>query len=458
MATIVAVRMKVGKSSGKIAALSSSKMVVYCIYKVVGLGWYMLSKLMPYFMVAVLLTSCASLGDPFVLLFDVDGEYKSDAVTSSGIDAYKRDLVAGGDVASSAKVQRYFEVALRYDPNNAEASKYLALVEDFRANKFSSAVRDAEALLKKPTRSQNEEYVMLIAVNKASAIYPQDDASVKLVKATEETRRQYISARLAEADKVRASIKPESKEAIKEKAYIDAFGLVLKVRAVDPVNLNGNKAYRELKTEISAIVENRLKTVENLTGKKSFDEAKSVLSVIKDLDSKIGETFKPDISKAEYALYLSWAKYHESRKEWSSAATRVRSALAVQKGSDALALQKRVSAAAAAEDRGTTFEAGLKNLDAYIAGGQLVKAQRLLSSLSKTAADSAKRQTLETRRKKILDALAGVYQSGVQAYREEKYKEAISILETVVAVDASYADAADYLDKAKARQKLLDQY
>jgi hypothetical protein len=121
-------------------------------------------------------------------------------------------------------------------------------------------------------------------------------------------------------------------------------------------------------------------------------------------------------------------------------------------------LQKRVAAAAAAEERGATFETGLKNLDAYIANGQLVKAQRLLSSLSKSAADSGKRQLLETRRKRILDALAGVYQSGVQAYRDEKFKEAISILESVVAVDASYADAVDYLDKAKARQRLLDQY
>jgi hypothetical protein len=458
MATIVAVSGKLGKRSGNHYALYLGRYVVYCSYTVVGVERYMLAKFWPLSVAAVLLVSCASLGDPFLLMFDVDGEYKSEAVTSSGIDAYKRDLIAGGDVAASAKVQRYFEAALRYDPTNSEAAKYLALVEDYRASKFSSVVRDAENLLKKPVRSQGEEYAMLLAVNKASAIYPLDDASVKLVKATEDIRAKYVSARLAEVDKVRSNIKPEAKDAVKEKAYIDAFGLVLKVRAVDPVNLNGNKAYRELRTEISSIVENRIKTVETLTAKKTFDEAKSVLAVVKDLDSKIGETFKPDIAKAEYHLYLSWAKYHESRKEWSNAASRVRSALAVQKGGDALALQKRVSAAAAVEDRGTSFEAGLKNLDAYIASGQLVKAQRLLSSLSKTASDSAKRQTLEIRRKRILEALGGVYQSGVQAYREEKFKDAVSILETVVAVDASYADAVDYLDKAKARQKLLDQY
>jgi hypothetical protein len=418
----------------------------------------MRSKLVILSVVAILLASCASLGDSFVLLFDVDGEYKSEAVTSSGIDAYKRELIATGDVAASAKVQRYFEVALRYDPANAEAAKYLAMVEDYRAYKYSSAVRDAEALLKKQARSQSEEYSMLLAVNKASAIYPYDDASVKLVKATEDERAKYISARLAEAEKVRASINPEARDSVREKAYIDAFGLVLKVRAVDPVNLDGNRAYRELRTDISSIVESRLKTVDTLTGKKSFDEAKSILTVIKDLDSKIGETFKLEIDKAEYQLYLSWAKYHESRKEWSSAASRVHSALVVQKGGDALALQKRVAAAAATEERGATFEAGLKNLDAYITNGQLVKAQRLLSSLSKSAADSNKRQLLETRRKRIVDALASVYQSGVQAYRDEKFKEAISILESVVAVDAMYADAVDYLDKAKARQKLLDQY
>ncbi|HPM71585.1 MAG TPA: hypothetical protein PLE25_01340, partial [Spirochaetales bacterium] len=165
-----------------------------------------------------------------------------------------------------------------------------------------------------------------------------------------------------------------------------------------------------------------------------------------------------DIGKAEYSLYLAWARYHESRKEWTKAEARVRKALAIQKGADAVALQKRIKDAVAAEERGASFEAGLKNLDAYIAKGDLTRAQRLVASLSKGAATSSERGALDQRRTKIRSALPPIYESGLKAYREERFKEAVAAFEVVVAVDPAYEDAAGYLEKARDKQKLLDQY
>jgi hypothetical protein len=407
---------------------------------------------------ASLAVSCASLGDPFLLSFDVAGQYQSEAITAAGKDAYRTSLVAAGDVSASAKVQRYFEAALRYDPNNAEASRYLALVEDYRASRFSAAVKDADALLGKPSRSPDEEYRMLLAVRRASAIYPRDESAQRLVKSTGEIRDGFVVLRLAEVEKTRASVTPESKDAVKEKAYIDAFRMVLRVRDIQPGDDAVAKAYKELKSEIAAIVEKRLAGVDAQISKSSFDEAKSVLSLVKDLDSRIGGTFTPDIAKAEYRLYLAWARYHESRKEWSRANARIQTALVIQKGSEAVALQKRIRDAADAEDRGATFEAGLKNLDAYIRSGELLRAQHLLASLSKSTTTSAGRATLDQRRKKLIESIAGVYDTGVKAYRDERFKDAVAAFETVVAIDSTYGDAAEYLDKAKTKQKLLDQY
>lgn len=404
------------------------------------------------------LASCASLGDPFLLSFDVDGRYQAEAITAAGKDAYQTSLVASGDVSASAKVQRYFEAALRYDPGNAEASRYLALVEDFRASRFSAAVKDAEALLGKPARSPDEEYRMLLAVQRASAIYPTDESARKLVKSTAEIRDAYVVLRLAEVEKTRASVTPESKDQAKEKAYIDSFRLVLRARDVKPGDGAVAKAYKELKSEIGAIVEKKLVGVDAQITKNSFDAAKTVLSLLKDLNLKIGGTFTPDIAKTEYRLYLAWAKYHESRKEWSKANARVQTALVLQKGSEAVALQKRIRDAADAEERGATFEAGIKNLDLYIRSGELLRAQHLLASLSKSTTTSAGRTTLDQRRKKIIESVAGVYDAGVKAYREEQFKDAVAAFETVVAIDSTYGDAADYLDKARTKQKLLDQY
>ncbi|PKL09187.1 MAG: hypothetical protein CVV51_05095 [Spirochaetae bacterium HGW-Spirochaetae-7] len=408
--------------------------------------------------VATVSSGCASLGDPFLLSFDTNARYQSEAVTAEGIDAYKSTLIVAGDVAESGKVQRYFEAALRYDPTNTEAARYLALVEDYRANRFAAAVKDADILLKKRGRSSDDEYRLLMAVRKAQAIYPRDDATVRLVRATVEPRKQYVAARLAEVGTMRATVSPDSRESAREKVSVDAFKIVLKVRDVEPGNMDGSKAFRELKSEISSIVEKRIAAVEALVAKGSFDEARSTLSLVKDLDSKIGGTFEPEIAKSEYGLYLAWAKYYEGRKEWSKADSRIHSALLIQKGGDAMALQKRIASAAAAEERGSSFGAGLVNLDRYIASGELLRAQRLLASLSKTTSKSSERAELDKRRRQMVDALAGIYSSAVAAYRAERFKDAVTAFETVVAIDSTYEDAAEYLDKARTKQKLLDQY
>jgi len=407
---------------------------------------------------ATFLSSCASLGDPFLLSFDTDARYLSEAVTAEGIDAYKSSMVAAGDISASGKVQRYFEAALRYDPSNTEAARYLALVEDYRASRFSAAVKDADLLLRKRGRSSDDEYKLLLSVRKAQAIYPRDDATVRLVKATTDLRKAFVAARLTEAVAIRATVTADSRDSTREKAYIDAFKVVIKVRDVDPGNMDGSRAFRELKSEIAAIVEKRIAAVNALTAKRSFDEAQSMLALVKDLDSKIDKAFSHDIAKAEYGLYLSWARYHESRKEWSKADARVRTALAVQKGSEAMALQKRIATAAATEERGATFGAGLANLDRYIAAGELLRAQRLLASLSRTTTHSADRAELDKRRKQMIEAIADVYATAVSAYRDERFKDAVAAFETVVAIDSTYQDAAEYLDKARTKQKLLDQY
>jgi len=409
-------------------------------------------------LMAVLASSCASLGDPFVLVLDVDDKYKAEAVAATGIDAYKLELIVEGDMSASSKIQRYFEVALRYDPENKEAARYLALIEDFRASRYSTAMKTADVLLKKPTRSPDEEYALLLAIHKASAIYPGDQEAVQLVKSTKEIKDAYIVARLSEVEAIRATVTPESKETERERAYIEAFKIVMKVRDIEPAQVDGAKAYRELKSEILEIVENRLADVDASIAKKAFDEAKSMLLVIKDLDAKVGGTFKEDTGAAEYRLYLAWAKHHEGLKEWTKADTRIRAALAIQKNSEALALQKRIAAAATAEETGASFDAGLKNLDTYIAKGDLLRAQRVLTSLSKSATESVQRQALDKRRKQMVDSLAGIYAAGVKAYREEKFKDAVALFEQVVAVEASYEDASSYLDKAIEKQKLLDQY
>ena len=49
-----------------------------------------------------------------------------------------------------------------------------------------------------------------------------------------------------------------------------------------------------------------------------------------------------------------------------------------------------------------------------------------------------------------------MYQRAINHYREEDFKKAIELFETIVAIDANYEQAADYLEKAKSKQEFLE--
>jgi len=405
----------------------------------------------------LLISSCTSLGDTILLAKEMDAKYRAEALVSAGKDMYKDKLLAKEDVSAAEVVQRYFEAALRFDPENAEAAKYIVIVENYRDTRFKNFIQKAEALIAKEKRSADDEYIMLIAIYTANSIYPKDTNAIKLAADSADIRKAYVNARLEEAEAIKTALKPDSKDADKEKAYISAFNITLKAREIDPKDRKVNSMFTALKKDIANIVKNRLENINTLLAKASFSDANSVLNLLKDLDKKIDYEFASEIQATEYKLHLSWAKYHENRKEWTKANNQIKAALAVQRGSEALALQKRVSAAASEEEKGANFDAGLRNLDAYLTKNDLPSAHRLLLTLEKTA-NAQQKQLLDKHRKSINDALPAIYQAGVKAYKEERFKDAIASFEMVFAVSASYEEAADYLDKSRAKQKLLDQY
>ena len=105
-----------------------------------------------------------------------------------------------------------------------------------------------------------------------------------------------------------------------------------------------------------------------------------------------------------------------------------------------------------------SFDAALQDIDRVIASGELEAAQRKIDSLERATTQAARLALLEDRTSKIRANLKGLYDRGVEAYRAEDFETAIELLETVVAIDEGYEQAADYLDKAKAKQTLLEQF
>lgn len=418
----------------------------------------MKSRLFPAFAIAAfLISSCASLGDPFLVAGLPDSE-KAAALARTGIGMYKADILAKGDIESIPSVRRYFEAALRYDPANADAARYLMLVDEYRDKEFSRTIGTARTLSAKRSRAEEEEYQLHVAIRRAVTLDPGSKEAQTLLKETAGARQALVEKYLARVKTSTAAITESTSEGAREKIWIDAFRLVLRARELEPSYSEAYRTYQSLRDQIAGVVERRLGTLAGLYAKGAFDSAKGQIDLLDELNLKIGGEFSDRILAARYDLYYKWAQWHESRKEWSQAITRVNSALGIKRSPEAQALLKRVSDRRDTDDRGASFEAGLKNADAFLAKGDLLGAQRVIVSLSKTAATDGQRAQLEERRKRIRTALADVYQKGVQAYREERFKDAIAFLETVVGIDPAYEQAADFLEKARAKQAVLDEY
>jgi hypothetical protein len=181
------------------------------------------------------------------------------------------------------------------------------------------------------------------------------------------------------------------------------------------------------------------------------------VSNLNDLNRRTGNSFDADVSTASYSLNFAWSKYLYGQKDYATAESRIDAALAVKRSEEASALKRQIAAARTKEDVGVSFDAALADIDRLIEAGELASASSRLVSLTRVTTDQAKLATLDDRHQSIIDKLKDVYDKGVQAYQDEDFKTAIELLQTVVAVKVDYEQAGDYLDRARSKQKVLDQ-
>jgi len=406
----------------------------------------------------IAITSCASVKDPWMVAFGISDSERSAALTRAGETEYYDRLEKGGDLSALDRSREYLQAALRYNPLNAEASRLIGLVENYRSSNAAAAMAKARELLKKSPRTADEEYRMHAAIQRASELMPKDTEIAKVHKETAVARSALAKSFVEKSEKKRTSVAPDANDQVKEQATIDAFQIADRAVEIDPKNTDAATIRAELKVEIESILKRHIAELKGMNEAGSFAEAKTQIALLQELDGKIGKTFTNELTESEYDLYFSWAAFHEKRKNWKDAESCAQQAIAIKKTGEGTTLLKRVVNAREEEDRGEGFEQGLRNIDSCIAKGDLVAAQRLIASLTKTAAETNRKQPLDEKKKALDNAVSALYARGVKAYREEKFRDAAAALKTVVAVNPSFEDAADYLEKAQAKQKLVDQY
>jgi tetratricopeptide (TPR) repeat protein len=405
-----------------------------------------------------LLAGCTSFSDSMFVLSKLEEPVKSRALTDQGITYYQLYLVNRAEYSRIPEVRRYFEVALRYDPDNLRAQAYIEKIDNFRAAEGRKQAREAQALLKRAKRSQEEDYALCLAVHKAFQLLPEDEEAGGLWQETEELRDGVVKALLLRGKNTLALIEVDTPDPAREKLTIEAFRSVSRALALEPQNSTARGQERDMRAELDGIFESRRRKAEEKIEQGRFGEAGKDLELLEELNRSLGHPYDREAESLDYGLNYRWARALLERKEYAAAETRVKAALAVRRTDEAAALKRRIAEARAASDAGASFESGLEQVDRLIVQGELSAANRRLAALARGTRDPRRSASLAERRERLRVQLPALYQRAVSAYKAEEFLDAINLLQAVLEIDVEYEQAAEYLDKALAKQKLLQQY
>ena len=422
----------------------------------------------------------ASGADDKFLLARLDDQAKSKALTDQGIEEYQIQLVRKEDFSKVENIREFFAVALRFDPENIMAKQYLSLVENFKSTRLKKKVQEVRTYLAKPKRKEDEDYAMCLAVLAAARLDPGNETVAKLLRDTSQVRVNLVNSYLSKAKASVAKIDGSTPQSARDSFSIDAFQNASKAVTIDPENSAAKSQVAQLRGELSKIVSRRIENANKLIAAGKYEEARGESLYINELSKKAGGAFADDIRTLNYSLNYKWAKTLYAKKDYTQAEAKVNTAISVRKTDEALTLkksitdmtaslkkriadeaeaqQKKASEKAAQAEEDTYFASSLQELDEFISQGDLISAWSKIDATSQIATDQKKIDQVEERKGKINSMLKGAYDKAIAAYREEDFKSAIEYLQTIVQIDVDYEQAADYLEKAKAKQKLVESY
>jgi hypothetical protein len=416
-----------------------------------------MKKLIPLlFLIPLLVIGCTSTGDAF-LLKTLDNQDKADALVTAGIDEYQVRIVHNQEYDQLPRIREYFTVALSFDPTDARAQQYLTLVDNYKKERLSTSVKAATKMLAKPKRTDDDNFALFVSLQTAARLDPANPNVQKMLGDTAQDRTKLVDAYLAKAKSALSGVDDKTPDDAREKQYTVAFQNTNMAVDVDPKNAAAQTQLATVKAVLATSVGRRVTAIRNLIAAGSFADARVQMAALIELNRKLNNSFAPDVKSTSYALNYTWAKTLYDQKDYATAQVKVETALDVKSTAEAVALKKKIAEVQAKAAASVSFDVSLKEIDRLLGAGELLAAYRKLDTLDRATSEDAKQQMLDNRRQKIMDSLKDLYDRGVQAYRDEDFKTAIDLLQTVVGIKLDYEQAGDYLDKAKQKQKLLDQ-
>ncbi len=401
---------------------------------------------------------CSTLTDDQFLVQKLDDEIKAKALTEQGIQEYTLRLVRRGEYDKLADIRLYFSVALRFDPENVKAAQYLELVDDFKDARVREKVKEANRYLSKQKRKEDEDFALLAALQAAARLDPSNKDVAKGLRDTAKLRLTLTDTYVARSQAAVAKVEKGAPAVTREATYVEAFQTASRAVTIDPDSGKARGQRDALRGELANMFSRHAEKARMFLAARKYDESRTEVAAMADLNRKVGGAFDAELREVSYALNYQWAASLYAQKDYARAGVRVDAALSVDRTAEAATLKRKILDIRFQADKEASFDTALQEIDRLIAKPDLVGAKKRIEALARVTREQAKLDILDDRREKLKSFLKDIYDTGVAAYRDEKFKDAIDSLQTVVQIDVNYEQASDYLDKAKAKQKLLEQY
>lgn len=423
-----------------------------------------------------MLLSCASFQTNMFIQNNLSQEEKAELIFQKGLTLYNTKLIEQNDLKAIPEVRSYFVAALRANPDHLRAQEYLVKTDTFKTTRLETYIARAKTLKDKKTRTDAEDFELVMAIKHAQEINNLNGDVVKLWLDTGDVRKQVIqrrTSRLADLDKSIRTIKNKTEL---NRQLILAVKLMNEIKQIDASNKEAAALKKSIDEYVTSLVLADTNDAAGKLSQKKYQDAELALINAEKTYGALQKTPLPELSKVKYQLYFSWAESLYAEKKYQSAEARINAALQVEKTPEAAELKNKIAkntgtvTAPVTAKQGTAsktkitvpqrdYDAELPDLlviiDGTIERGDLVKAWDLVNANMVQLKIQSNKEKLASRKNTIMSKVKDLYAESINAYNSEDYEIARDGFRIIVRIDPGYEQAQAYLDRSNNKLRAL---
>ncbi len=405
----------------------------------------------------ILLTGCTTIGDSF-LVQNLEDTDKARALTEKGIELYKRDILANENYASIRAVGRYFETALGFDPANRTAREYIARLSGLKDEFVKEKVAIAAKYLKSAKRSETDNYNLCYAVQKAYEADPANADVINLRKTIEPIVSALVKKYNATAAALAKQVTDKDGTAKRERLFLDIHDNYRSALRIKPDDAESMQGMKNAEAEIAGLFTLHMNEARKSIAARSYAKAETEVKALSAINRRLGGQYEDPVNGVTYDLYIAWAKQTVDSKNYESAAVFIDKALVARKTAEAAGLRDAIDKERNKALLATMFGRWIADIDNALANKDYVTAYWKIKDLKGKVTTPAHADAVRYRETRVSAAIPELFKSAVSFYNEEKFVQAIGIFTMLADTDRNNAEVREYLDRAQAKQKVLEAY